>query len=146
MGIVQEIVDAMREVIPKLPFRLDCFKVRDLNTEVVELVLRHIPLQATELDVCRAVHAWAHDFFGVDTVDSDSDSAAGEDDQAASSASLMLGADDLKIIDCIDLTFVNAREIREVRPRALTRNSACVSQENSAAFHALMGVCVLRRW
>lgn len=104
----------MRDVMPDLPFKQDCFKVRDLNTEVVELVLGHIPLQASELDVCRAVHAWAQDFFGVDSDDSDSDDARGED-QAAPSASLILGADDLKITDCIDLTFVNAMEIREVR-------------------------------
>jgi hypothetical protein len=109
---VQEIVVAMRDAIPNLQFRLDCFKVRDLNTEVVELVLRHIPLQATELDVCRAVHAWAQDFFGVDTDDSDSEEATEEGEQ--STASLILGADDLRITECIDLTFVNAMDIREV--------------------------------
>lgn len=112
---VQEILVAMRDVIPKLPFRTDCFRVRDLNAEVVELVLRHVPLQATELDVCRAVHAWAQDFFGVDTDDSESDEDRRDDDPSASSASLILGADDLKITDCIDLTFVNAMDIREVR-------------------------------
>ena len=105
----------MRDVIPDLPFTLDCFKVRDLNTEVVELVLSHIPLQASELDVCRAVHAWAQDFFGVDTDDSESDDGARDDDPTTESASLILGTDDLKIVDCIDLSFVNAREIREVR-------------------------------
>jgi hypothetical protein len=112
---LQEIVQAMREVIPTLEFTVDCFKVKDLNTEVIELVLRHIPLQATELDVCHAVHAWAKDFFGVDSDDYDSDFDAPEDDPNYESEGLILAPEDLKITECVDLALVKASDIKEVR-------------------------------
>lgn len=99
----------MREVIPTLPFAADCFNVADLNTEVVELVLRDVALDATELDVCRAVHTWAQEFFGMDSEDD-------PDDGTSSEALLLLPPDDQRILKHIDLRCVNANELREVRP------------------------------
>ena len=108
---VQEVVDAMREVIPSLPFTLDCFNVTDLNTDVVELVLRDVPLAASELDVCVAVCAWAQEFFGVDS----DDDSGGDDDGASSEQLLLLPRDDQRILQYIDLRCINAGELREVR-------------------------------
>lgn len=107
---MQDIVDAMREAIPKLEFTVDCFNVADLNTEVVELVLRDIPLNATELDACRAVHAWAQEFFGID---SDEDTDTLPEDQASDDL-LILPPEDRRILKHIDLGCVCAAEIREV--------------------------------
>eukprot|EP00892_Ulva_mutabilis_P005304 jgi/Ulvmu1/3145/UM015_0185.1 len=107
---IQEIVDAMRDVIPKLEFTVDCFNVADLNTEVVELVLRDIPLNAIELDVCRCVHAWAQEFFGID---SDEDTDELPEDQASDDL-LILPPEDRRILKHIDLSCVSASEIREV--------------------------------
>lgn len=107
---LQEIVDAMRDAIPKLDFTVDCFNVADLNTEVVELVLRDIPLSAIELDVCRSVHAWAQEFFGID---SDEDTDDLPEDQASDDL-LILPPEDRRILKHIDLGCVSAAEIREV--------------------------------
>jgi hypothetical protein len=40
---LQEIVDGMRQVIPTLEFTTDCFKVKDVSTEVLELVRSFSP-------------------------------------------------------------------------------------------------------
>lgn len=99
----------MRDVIPTLPFTVDCFRVTDLNTDVVELVLRDVPLAASELDVCRAVHSWAQEFFGMDSDDD-------PDDGTSSDNLFLLPQDDQRILQYIDLRCVNPNDIREVRP------------------------------
>ena len=58
---MQEIVDATIEVIPTLHFTRDAFQ--EVGPEVVELVLRDVPLRASEIEVWRAVKAWADEFF-----------------------------------------------------------------------------------
>ena len=133
---LQEIVDAMRDVIPRLEFTVDCFNVADLNTEVVELVLRDIPLTAIELDVCRSVHAWAQEFFGID---SDEDTDTLPEDQASDDL-LILPPEDRRILQHIDLGCVSAAEIREVGPtKRLVHDS---SPEQLAHMSCICIVCV----
>jgi hypothetical protein len=48
-------------VIPSLTFTRDAFQ--EAGPEVVELVLRDVPLQAVEVEVWRAVKEWADGFF-----------------------------------------------------------------------------------
>eukprot|EP00892_Ulva_mutabilis_P001440 jgi/Ulvmu1/11297/UM074_0012.1 len=119
---IQEIVDAMREVIPTLPFARDCFNVAHLNSAVVELVLRDVPLAASELDVCRAVYAWAQEFFGMDSDDEDESG-----DDTSNEALLLLPSDDQRILQHIDLRYVNASELREfIAPMRLFPRKAII--------------------
>ena len=58
---VQEMVDATVDAMSALPFTADCFQ--DVGPEVLELVLRDVPLATTEIEVWRAVKAWSDAFF-----------------------------------------------------------------------------------
>ena len=77
-------------------------------------VLRDIPLPATELDVCRAVHAWALAYFGADLDEPQSDELP-EEDPASDDLLIMPTREDRRILHFIDLSCIKASDIRTVR-------------------------------
>jgi hypothetical protein len=75
-------------------------------------ILTEVPLPFTELDVCRAVEQWAIAEFSMD-IDLDDD----EEGEHFAGSELLITSDQErnKILDAIDLSYVNPRDIREVR-------------------------------
>jgi hypothetical protein len=104
---LQEVVDATIKVIPMLPFTPDAFA--DVNPEVVELVLRDVPLQATELEVWRAVKQWCDDFFDLH------DPAFGSPRSSETDDAPQVVPEGLKpILQFIDLDCISWKEVQEV--------------------------------
>lgn len=85
-------------------------------------VLRDIPLPATELDVCRAVHAWALAYFGADLDEPASDELP-EEDPASDDLLIMPTKEDRRILQYIDLSCIKASDIRTVRRTAALLSS-----------------------
>jgi hypothetical protein len=107
---VQEVVDATISAIPTLPFTLDAFS--DIGPEVVEHVLRDVPLLATEIEVWRAVKKWADEFFDLgDPAFSSPRSAEADDSPPVVPEALKV------ILQFIDLDCISWKEVQEVCER-----------------------------
>jgi hypothetical protein len=98
-------------------------------------VLRDIPLPATELDVCRAVYAWAFAYFGAD-LDGPASDELPDSDPASDDLLIMPTKEDRRILQYIDLSCIKASDIRTVcfvgsnlqkTPETLIRNPFHVS-------------------
>lgn len=119
---VQEIMDTTRAAIPNLAFATDAFQ--DVGPEVVELILRDVPLQATEIVVWRAVKAWSDTFFdnlsddGLDM--SPTASSPPEDKESGPVVPEALK----HILQFVDLDCINWKEVtEEILPTKLFDNS-----------------------
>ena len=105
---MQEIVDATVAAIPTLPFKQDAFA--SVNPEVVELVLRDVPLNATEIEVWRAVKAWADEFFDLLSDPDFSPSCSPREEDAEPVVPEALKG----ILKSIDLACINWQEVCQV--------------------------------
>ena len=109
-------MDATIAAIPRLPFAHDAFS--DVGPEVVELVLRDVPLQATEINVWRAVKAWSDGFFDIMSDDDLDGSPTASPPGEAARGPIVPEA--LKtILQFVDLDCINWQEVNEVRTGVL---------------------------
>jgi hypothetical protein len=92
-------------------------------------VLRDIPLPATELDVCRAVHAWASAYFGADLDESDDL----PEEEASDDLLIMPTKEDRRILQYIDLSCIKASDLRQVRQCARFSSVICEPAHEVAA-------------
>lgn len=130
---LQKVLDHLKTVIAGLSFTKD--GLRSLprgpsSTSVLELVLRDVPLQTREIDVCEALHAWVTPADG-DEDDSSVDDEATEEPQEETVA--VQGADgsqklldvDPQLLQHIDLKAMTAEDLCYVRSWARSLCSAC---------------------
>lgn len=125
-----EIVEGMKKVVPRLTWDVDCFKkCRHVNIEVMNMVLREVPLPATELDVCRAVEQWALSYYGDDLDDSSPDLPEEEEP-------IIPNDDDRAILDHIDLSCIKSIDIKTiVVPMRLFSADQIINAQRRHAIH-----------
>ena len=102
---MQSVIQHLQACMRRLPFSPDALSSLDhvpLSVNLLEFVLRDVPLCAREIEVCRALNAWA---------------AAQEDyssDEDEGSEEKLLGVES-RLLDHIDLTALSPDDLCKVR-------------------------------
>jgi hypothetical protein len=128
---VQKVLDHLRDVMKDLPFTTQSFCTLNRassNVNVLEYVLRDVRLHAREIEVCKALHAWAVAADEDEEVSSEEEeeeaagaAAAAADTVAVEDRRLLMAPQklldvDSRLLKLIDLSALSAEDLCNVRP------------------------------